>query len=266
MPYAPTPPIYGPAPRRSPQPFATPTPYATPTPNGAPSPSPTPLWAIETIVEYDSQFADVLSETDARRDFLYYGTIVPYADLIVGYETNPSRIAGLSQLYNQNAVIPSVGVRYPFGVFEYGELFAQAGYSFGLRGERSFPETRYGFDYARDYGISFESAYPHGEVAGQIADYSRFEGNIIGQVQAFYDARLTPGLRPIVGADLGFDTHRDYGNNYLEAYAGFMIPFSTVFDFRFVGVEGTYLSRGVDRPSPPSYSGIRITLQHEFPQ
>jgi len=258
MPYAPPPAIYGPAPHR------TPRPSATPTPSGPPVPSPTPLWEIESTAEYDSQFDDAIFEADARRDFVYYGPIVPYADLIVAFDTQ-STVAGLSELNNENAVIPSVGVRYPIGEFEYGELFAQAGYSFGLRGQLSFPETRYGFDYARDYGVSYQSAYPHGEVAAEIADYSRFSGNVIGEVESYYDARLTPWLRPIVGSDLGFDTHREYGNNYIEGYAGFMVPLSPVFDFRFVGVAGTYLSRGVDRPSPPAYSGIRLTLQHEFP-
>jgi hypothetical protein len=258
MPYVPPPAIYAPSPHRTPRPYATPTPY------GAPSPKPTPLWEVDASVEYDSQFADTLFEADARRDFVYYGTIVPYADLIVAFDTQ-STVAGLSELNNENAVIPSVGVRYPFGEFEYGELFAQAGYSFGLRGQLSYPETRYGYDYARDYGVSFESAYPHGEFAVEIADYSRFAGNVIGEFEAYYDARLTPWLRPIVGSDLGFDTHRDYGNNYIEAYGGFLVPLSTVFDFRFVGVEGTYLSRGIDRPSPPAYSGIRLTLEHEFP-
>jgi hypothetical protein len=258
MPYAPPPAIAVPAPHRTPRPYATPTPY------GAPSPSPTPLWEVEASLEYDSQFADVLFNVDARRDFFYYGTIVPYADLIIGYDTR-SGVPGLSQVFNENAVIPSVGVRYPFGEFEYGELFAQAGYSFGLREQPSYPETRYGYDYARDYGFSFESAYPHGQVEAQIVNYSRFSANIIGEVQAYYDTRLTPWLRPMVGADLGFDTHREYANNYVEAYAGFLVPLSYVFDFRFAGVEGTYLSRGVDRPSPPAYSSIRLTLQHEFP-
>ncbi len=258
MPYAPPPAIYASAPRH------TPHPYATATPSGAPSPSPTPLWDVEASVEYDSQFADVLFNAEARRDLVVYGTIVPYADLIVGYDTR-SGVPGLSEIYNENAVIPSVGVRYPFGVYEYGELFAQAGYSFGLRGQLSYPETRYGFDYARDYGASYGNAYPHAQVEAEIADYSRFQGNIIAETQAYYDAALTPWLRPMIGADLGFDSHREYGNNYVEAYAGFLIPLSTVFDFRFAGVEGTYLSRGVDRPSPPSYSSIRITLQHEFP-
>jgi hypothetical protein len=248
MPYAPPPAIYGPEPHRTP----------------APSPSPTPLWEVEGSIEYDSQFADVLFDVDARRDLVVYGTIVPYADLIVAADTQTTE-AGLSELYNENAVIPSFGVRYPFGEFEYGELFAQAGYSFGVRGQLSYPETRYGFDYSRDYGASYRSAYPHGEVAGELVDYSRFSGNIIGEVQAYYDAQATPWLRPILGSDLGFDTHRDYGNNYIEVYGGFMVPLSNVFDFRFVGVDGVYLSRGVDRPSPAGYSGIRLTLQHEFP-
>lgn len=258
MPYAPPPAIYVPAPHR------TPRPYATPTPSGTPAPSPTPLWEVEANAEYDSHFADGLFDVDARRDFLYYGTIVPYADLFAAVDTQ-SIEQGLSELNNENAVIPSLGVRYPIGEFEYGELFAQAGYSFGLRGQLSYPETRYGFDYARDYGLSFQSAYPHGEVAAQIADYSRFAGNIIGEADAYYDARVTPWLRPMVGADLSFDSHREYGNNYVEAYGGFMIPLSAVFDFRFVGVAGTYLSRGIDRPSPSGYSGIRLTLQHQFP-
>jgi len=234
--------------------------YGTPSP--IPSPAPTPARSeVDASAEYDSEFADVIVDLTARYDLITRGTVLPYARLILSYDTQPST-PGLSEIYNEDAVIPSAGLRLPLGSERYGEIFVQGGYSFGLQGQLSFPETRFGFDYSRDYGSSFQSAYPHAQLNGELIDYSRFAGNIIGAADAHYDARLATSLRALIGADLSFDDHREYGDNYAEAYGGFRIPLASELDLDLTGVEGFYFSRGIDRPNPASYSSFRITLSH----
>lgn len=231
------------------------------------TPSPTPdssRLETDATLEYESQYADVILNGEVRYDVGTGGAVLPYAKVIVGYDTR-SGIPGLGEVYNENAVIPSFGFRAPLGTEQYGELFLQGGYSFGLRGQLSFPETRWGFDFSRDYGSSFRSVYPHSELSGDATAYSRFAGNFIGYAEGFTDARLTPSIRTLFGADVSFDTHREYGNNYAEAYAGLLIPFSALLDLRLAGVEGIYLSRGVDVPKPASYSTFRLTLSHAYP-
>lgn len=242
-------------------PSASPPPaiYSTP----PPSPDSSRL-ETEATLQYDSLYADVILNGDIRYDLAANGTVLPYAKLIVGYDTR-SGVPGLGEVYNENAVIPAFGFRAPLGKEQYGELFLQGGYSFGLRGRLSFPETRWGFDFSRDYGSSFQSAYPHSELYGDAIAYSRFAGNIITYTEAYTDARIVPSLRTLLGADVSFDAHREYGNNYAEAYGGFLIPFSPILDLRLAGVEGIYLSRGIDVPRPASYSTFRITLSHAFP-
>src|SRR6516165_856088 len=176
-------------------------PCATPPPAVYSTPSPSPFAArseIDASVRYESQFADVIFEADGRYDLIPHGPVLPYAKLIVGYDTR-SGVPGIDQVFNENAIIPAVGVRAPFGAEEYAEVFAQGGYSFGLRGQRSFPESRWGFDYSRDYGSSFLNPHPHAELNGELVAYSRFAGNILGSVDVFYDARLAHSLRLLGG-------------------------------------------------------------------
>jgi len=235
-----------------------------PSPTASP-PNPARAQQIDASLLYESHFAgDVIFNGSARYDLAAQGGVLPYAELIAGYDTR-SGVPGIGEVYNENAIIPSFGFRAPFGEEQYAELFLQGGYSFGLRGQYSFPETRWGFDYDRDYGSSFRSDYPHAEVTGNLTLYSRFAGNLIGYAAAYYDTRLATWLRAMVGADASFDDHREYDNNYAEAYAGFMVPFSPVLDLRLAGVEATYLSRGVDVPKPASYSSVRISLVHSSP-
>jgi hypothetical protein len=165
---------------------------------------------------------------------------LPCANLIVGYDTRLG-VPGIGQIFNEDALIPAAGVRAPLDKEEYAELFVQGGFSFGLHGQPSLPETRWGFG------------------------YSRFAGNVIGSVDGFYDTRVTTSLRALVGAVVSFDDHRDYGNNYAEAYAGFIVPFSPELDLRVAGVEGSYLSRGIGVPRPASYSALRVTISHTSP-
>jgi hypothetical protein len=242
-------------------------PCATPPPAVYSTPSPGPIAArtsIDASVRYESNFGDVIVDANARYDLASRGAVLPYANLIVGYDTR-SGVPGIGQIFNEDALIPAAGVRAPLDKEEYAELFVQGGFSFGLHGQPSFPETRWGFDYSRDYGSSFLSPYPHANVNGVLIDYSRFAGNVIGSVDGFYDTRVTTSLRALVGAVVSFDDHRDYGNNYAEAYAGFMVPFSRELDLRVAGVEGSYLSRGIGVPRPASYSALRVTISHTSP-
>lgn len=243
-------------------------PCASPPPAvyGSPSPSPAPSRTkVDVALQYESQLADVILNASVRYDLVQSSPVRPYARVIVGDDT-ASTVPDLGQIYNQDAIIPAFGIRAPLGRQDYGEFFLQGGYSFGLHGQYSFPDARWGFDYSRDYGTSFLSAYPHGEVNAGIVDFSRFFGNIISFNNAFYDARLTGSLRGVVGATLSFDDHRDYANNYVEANAGFLVPLSSELNLIVSGVEGVFLSRGVDVPNPPSYSSFRVTLQESSGQ
>jgi hypothetical protein len=242
-------------------------PCASPPPAifGTPSPSPDAARSlIDASLVYESKFADVIVATSARYDLSRRGAVFPYAKLILGYDTR-SGVPGLGEIYNEDALIPAIGFRAPFGADRYAEVFVQGGYSFGLHGQLSFPETRWGFDYSRDYGSSFSSAYPHAQVNAELVAYSRFAGNVIGSINAYSDAHVAASLRTLVGAIVSFDDHREYGNNYAEAYAGIMLPFSPELDLRVAGVEGAYLSRGVGVPKPSSYSSLRVTLSHAYP-
>ncbi len=240
---------------------------ATPPPAIYATPSPSPNSArseIDASVEYESQFADVIFSGSARYDLIPHGTVLPYAKLLVDYDTR-SGVPGLGEVFNTDAIVPSLGIRAPLGRDEYGELFVQGGYSFGLRSQPSFPETRWGFDYSRDYGSSFHTVFPHLQVNGELIDYSRFAGNTIGLAYAYYDARIVTSLRALIGGDVSFDTHREYANNYGEVYGGFLVPLSEELDLQLAGVEGVYLSRGVDVPAQPWYSSVRVTLTHAIP-
>jgi hypothetical protein len=210
---------------------------------------------------YESRYADFIFSASGRHDLGSQGLVLPYVDLDVAYDTR-SGVPGVAEVYNEDAVIPAFGLRAPLDADQYGELFLQGGYSFGLRSQPSFPETRYGFDYSREYGSSFGSVYPHAELNGNLTVYSRFAGNLIGTVDAYSDARLTTSLHTLVGAVVSFDNHREYANNYAEAYSGFLVPFSSELTLRVAGVEGAYLSRGVDVPERPFYSSVRVVLYH----
>ena len=207
--------------------------------------------------DYESRFADVFSGINARYDFSG-GTIRPYAALNVSYDTR-SGVPGASQIFNDDAAVISAGLRAPLGKNEYGYLFALGGYSIGLRGQPDYGDVRYGIAYSRDYGTLF-TAKPHTQVNVSAAVYSRYQGNAISYLQGSHDARIAGALRGIAGLTLAADSHRLYYNNFAEGYAGLIVPVSDQINLRFVGVQGTYLPRGIDRPVPATYSGYRALL------
>jgi hypothetical protein len=202
----------------------------------------------------ESRFQDTFSGMFLRYD-LGTNAIRPYVALNVAYDTR-SGVPGIAQVYNDNAAVASFGIRAPIGMSQYGYVFASAGESVGLRGERTFPETRYGVAYSRDYGTMFNSR-PHSQVNVSAAVYSRYAGNAIGYFQGSRDERITPGMRGLYGANVGLDGQRLYYNNFAEGYAGLIFPLTHEINFRVVGVEGTYISRGTPIPVSSSYSSAR---------
>ncbi len=205
--------------------------------------------------DYETRFADLFNGGFVRYDLGRRAWAIPYVAFQFTYDTR-SGAPGVAQIYNDNAAVTSAGLRFPLGV--YGYAFAQGGYSAGLRSQPSFPEDRFGFAYSRDFG-STAAPQPHALLDGSLAEYSRFQGNIIGYAQGSYDVSLNEQpLRAIGGGAFAFDAHRLYYNNYAEAYAGLLVRGSPVWSIRAVALTGTYLPRGIDPPIDRSYRGFRV--------
>lgn len=228
------------------------------------SPSPVPLEAaapkaagsVGGYVYYDSQYDDTISNLTLRHDFTAESTIVPYAALMVDYDTRST--AREPEIYNDDAAVANAGAYAYLDKDAYASLFAAAGYSFGLRGRQSYPESRYGFAYYRSYGSSWASDLPHALISAYLTAYSRYAGNVLEESSASIDARLTPRLRALAGADFNFDTHREYGNDYTELFGGLLFPVSPNAGLQTIGAYGRYLPRGVDAPQNPYYTTIRV--------
>jgi len=205
----------------------------------------------------ESRFGDNLLGFNARYD-LARGAVVPSAALSGAYDTR-SGTPGLAQVFNTDELFASAGLRAPLGQAQFGYLFAQGGYGFGLRGQPNAPETRYGLAYSRDYNTLFSNG-PHSQIGLSVASYSRFSGNVIAYANALHDVRLTKSLRAIVGVNLAADSQRLYFNNYLEGFGGVAVPISATTSLRLVGVTGTYLGRGLNPPANTTYTSIRTLL------
>jgi hypothetical protein len=219
-------------------------------------PSGTPGGYLYVYSQDESRFGDVFNGVALRYDFSE-AAIRPYAALNLSYDTR-SGVPGVSDVYNDNAAVASVGFRAPIGLGQYGYAYVLGGDSIGLRGEPTFGDFRYGFAYSRDYG-PLDASQPHTLTYFSAAAYSRYAGDAIVYAQASHDVSITPLLRAIAGTSVALDTHRQYYNNYAEAYAGVLVHLTTSVNVRFVGVAGDYLPRGIGVPRP-FYSGVRVLL------
>lgn len=233
---------------------------ASPAPVATTAPSPT---LLNGYVYFDSQYADTISNLTVRHDFAAGTTVVPYAAFIVDYDTRST--ASQPQIYNDDAAVANAGAYAYLDRDGYASLFAAGGYSFGLRGRASYPETRYGFTYDRDYGSAWESDLPHVTLSAYLTAYSRYAGNVLEESSASIDSRLSRRLRAVAGTNFDFDTHREYGNNYAELFGGLLWPVSPNTGFQTIGVYGRYLSRGIGAPVNPYYSTIRVEFDVNGP-
>jgi tetratricopeptide (TPR) repeat protein len=201
--------------------------------------------------QYESALADVFNGASIRYDLInpLHG-VRPFAALHLSYDTR-SGVPGFGQVYNDNAAVFDGGLRDPIG--PYGYAFVEAGYSAGLRGQKSFPEVRYGFAYSRDYG-SLQGPV-HALLDGSIATYSRYQGNTLGYLAPSADVRVAGALRGIGGVTYAFDVRGLPGNNFVDVYGGPMLRLSNALALRTVAVRRMYLT-----PSPADYTGFRALL------
>lgn len=206
--------------------------------------------------DYESRFADLFNFGSIRYDLTAPAWAIPYAAFQVSYDTR-SGVPGAAQIYNDNAAVVGAGLRFPVGTTGYGYFFAQGGYSFGLRGQRSFPEDRIGFAYSRDYG-STAAPQPHEALYDSVAQYSRFS-NTIAYSQGSYDFSIHDfPMRPIAEYFLALDTQRLYYNNYANLYGGVLVRGSASWNLRTEVFTGNYLGRGLALPENHGYRGIRV--------
>jgi hypothetical protein len=205
---------------------------------------------------YESRFDDFIFDGFNYYNFAGFGHAAFYASLRYTYDTRSN--PGVGQIYFQDYVAPGVGFRQMLAA-PYLFAYAEAAYAFGLGGQRSLAETRYGVAGSRDYG-ALNSDKPHALVDGNIAEYSRFDGNIIGYLQMHYDVKLTGHLRPVVGMRVFGDTQRLTYNNFLEAQEGAIYWFTPGLYLEGVGAQGTFDGRGTPLAQPRGYATWRVLL------
>lgn len=204
----------------------------------------------------EARFGDNIFGGFARYDLSKPAAVMPYAVVRFNYDTR-SGVPGIGQIYQEDAVVGSVGFRAPIGVYSYA--YIDGGYSVGLRSQPNLWDSRYGIVGSRDYGTQ-DGPKPHFLWDYSVAEYSRFQGNVIGYLAASYDPILSGHLRAIAGGSYNFDAHRLYYNNYDEVYGGLLYRLSPTLALRAVEVGGTYLPRGIAIPSPRGYSTFRALL------
>jgi hypothetical protein len=207
-------------------------------------------------VQYESRFSDVIFDGFNYYDFASFGHSAFYASLRYTYDTQSNPAIG--QIYFENYVAPGLGFRQMLAA-PYLYAYAEAAYAFGLGGQRSLAETRYGVAGSRDYGM-LNSDKPHSLLDGNISQYSRFDGNVIGYLQMHYDVKLSGHLRPAIGWRAYADAQRLTYNNFLEVQEGAMYWFTPGLYLEGFGVQGTYDGRGTPLATPRGYTTWRVLL------
>jgi hypothetical protein len=205
---------------------------------------------------YESRFDDFIFDGFNYYNFAAFGHSAFYASLRYTYDTRSNPAVG--QIYFEDYAAPGVGFRQMLDP-PYLFAYAEAAYAFGLGGQRSLAETRYGIAGSRDYG-TLNSDKPHALADGNIAEYSRFDGNVIGYVQMHYDVKLSGHLRPLVGMRVFGDTQRLTYNNFLEAQEGALYWFTPGLYLEGLGAQGTFDGRGTPLAVPRGYTTWRVLL------
>ena len=200
---------------------------------------------------YEGRYNDIFLGADHDYTLAPNHGIQPYLAAHLTEDTR-SGAPGTSQIFSDNALVTDAGLRQ--SITPNVTIYLEAGYGFGLRGQGTITDLRYGLTYGQQWGSALSGST---NVDASVALYSRYAGNTIG----YYDvAHVFPGqtLRPIIGLNGGLDSHREYGNSFLEGIYGFDIG-SGRLTYRILGVEGTYLTRGVP-VAHPVYSSFRAML------
>jgi len=201
---------------------------------------------------YEGRFDDTFFGLDQTYALRPGATLQPYlaAHFSDDLRSGPP---GSPQIFNDDALVTDVGIRTPLG--PYAKAFLEGGYGIGLRGQGSISDLRYGLLYSEQWGaISRE----YTTVDASAAFYSRYAGNTIAYYNAVHVFQAPGPVHFLLGVNGGLDSHKVYGNNYVEGLYGVELGNSTL-RYRILGVEGTYLTRGT-MPVRPAYSTLRAML------
>jgi hypothetical protein len=185
---------------------------------------------------YDSRFADTFAGIDHTITLAPARGIQPY---LLAHITDDTRSGapGSPQIYADDALIVDAGLR--LALSPNVMLFAAGGEGIGLRGQHAEADLRYGGTVHAQWGTPSRGLTT---VDASAASYSRYGGNAI----AYYDVIHTfpgPAVRPLVGINGGFDTHRVFGNRYVEGLYGLELSAGAL-RWRIYGVDGYYLGAG----------------------
>lgn len=209
--------------------------------------------SVFTYAQREGRFGATFYGTDAIAP-LGGGVVQPYVALRAANDAGGG--GALRQTLTDRTAAVDVGVRTPVG--DGGWAFAEAGEGFGLAGQGDVADARYGYEYSHDWGAS-GTPRSHTTLDASAAVYSRYAGNAIGYAELTHDFALAGPLRGVVQADVAADTRRLYFDNTAEVAAGVSIG-TPAFSVRFLTVRGTYLARGLDRPTPAGYGTARVQL------
>jgi hypothetical protein len=201
---------------------------------------------------YDGRFNDVFLGADQIYTLSPNRGIQPYLAVHLSEDLR-SGAPGTSQIYSDDALITDFGLRQSIG--ENIRIFAEGGYGFGLRGQGSIPDLRYGLTYDQQWG---NAPLEYTSVDLSAASYARYAGNAISYYDALH-AFAGRAYRPLLGVNGGLDSRRLFGNNYIEGLYGVEFGEGKV-KYRILGVEGTYLTRGTTIPTKAEYSSLRAML------
>lgn len=210
-----------------------------------------PRQTLFGYVYNDTRFADTFAGIDEAYTLASSGGLRVYAAAHLREDTR-SGAPGSPQIYSDDALVADLGIRESLGA--YLAAYAEGGAGFGLRGQGTVGDARYGLLYSRGWngpGASRTS------VDASAAVYSRYAGNAIAYYQILHTF-TGRGVRPLIGLNGGFDSQRVFGNNYLEGLYGVELGDGRL-ALRLLGVEGLYLTRGAF-PARPAYSSFRAML------
>jgi tetratricopeptide (TPR) repeat protein len=200
----------------------------------------------------DSRFADTFYGADVRYN-LTDNRVTPYLVAHLSSDTRSGAV-GASDIYNYDAIATNVGLSAALGT--HATAFAEGGQSFGLRGQTSLLEMRYGLTYYQEFGALGTG---HTTIGASAVHYSQFAGNAIAYGTLAHDFPLAGELRGVVGLNGAVDAQRAYYNNYGEVYGGLQFGVKP-FAIRLIHVYGSYLSRGIDVPAASGYQTTRAEL------
>lgn len=200
----------------------------------------------------DTRLHDTFYGADVRY-LLASSRVAPYVALHVVNDTRSGGSGAVAQIFSDNAVVASLGLRAQ--VFPGAYLFAEGGEAMSLLGKGTISDLRYGINGGLyrgtpTSGLSFD---------GSLAVYSRYSNNAIGYVGLRKAMPLGRSVALLVGFNAALDSQRIYSNNYVEATAG--IQFGTGnLKFRIEGIAGEYLPRGINLPAAGGYTTLRPEL------